>query len=1015
MFRYHAVSTDGKWLVGRTSSGFTRVNLETRQILTFSKYNKDYGYGIDPSYLMAISNDGRHVVVRESDVSSFTIKMYDLSTCESEASIGREVVKGCRSRDVKDIMAPGGTQSRPGSFYFSDDGNVLMYLFYEENGQLNRRALMNSSQGRYDYIALGDSYSSGEGVLNGAANYRKGTDRDGEKYPESNTGIAGYPYEKEVCHQSDTSYPFLLMRRTGGSSNSVACSGAKMSDILSSYDYSGHFSQFKLLDEATQFLWPYVKSVATDNLFPGRAPQIEMLKKYKPRIATIGVGGNDIDFAGKLTNCIYPTSTCSFANDLRYYSGIEIQNMHKRYLSLFRALKAASPATRLYAVGYPQFLARKSASASEGCSVNVGLDHYEREFIIQSVDYLNLIIKSAANSSGVSYLDIGDSLQGKALCDDDWVAGMAVNGVDNGNDQHAIIGNESFHPTDIGHQMIYDTIDRLIGHESIATFQPCGVDRTSGLCPQTTNSVTPHMPAYFTSDAAADAKSVDAQALGLVVDTIGGVVDGGVNTAKGAVAFVKKGAEVSIRAVKKLAEQPTDIYPSYLFLPGSSVRARIFSVPADLGELTAGADGNLVSQVALPADLPYGAHTIVLTGKNSLQEEVMYYQNIYLYATNDDLNGDGTPDKAALCGVLPSSGIDVDHDRVDDACDKIIYEPPDTTPPVVTTEITEEANSGGWYNHDVIVKWLVSDDRDTLEKPAEVIASREGEYTYESQEVCDRANNCATGRVTIKIDKTPPSLGEITWTANPKLTSSSTTMSVDIEETGADIDRVEYFIGDNDPGQGNGGALSVNDKNASADFLTDLQTGIHKVSVRVKDNAGNWSELQVSYLTVYDESKNISVHGHHTLLIDKATTAQLPSMPSDKALKAYFGLMLRRDNKGRVSNASDFHFAYSAGECKRLGQYSCKTFYVNARTIDSVVLGGLNKSMATIKASVFVVKDWRLSRGKALIRVVDGERHGGATQDSLSFEIYPENDLPFMPSLYSLPVTIVHRGEIKVR
>src|SRR5690606_18148670 len=80
-----------------------------------------------------------------------------------------------------------------------------------------------------DYLALGDSYSSGEGDIerrsNGSTYYLEGTDVTGD-YEK------GIPEEK--CHVSNRSYPFVLQQSgavEGDRIQSVACSGAKRADV----------------------------------------------------------------------------------------------------------------------------------------------------------------------------------------------------------------------------------------------------------------------------------------------------------------------------------------------------------------------------------------------------------------------------------------------------------------------------------------------------------------------------------------------------------------------------------------------------------------------------------------------------------------------------------------------------------------------------------------------------------------------------------------------------------------
>src|SRR5690606_32712651 len=87
-----------------------------------------------------------------------------------------------------------------------------------------------------DYLALGDSYSSGEGD----------TERDkrtGQKYYRSWTDVeedAAWGQPREKCHISTRSYPYILAQGmalgdpvNGPSTrwHSVACSGARIRDV----------------------------------------------------------------------------------------------------------------------------------------------------------------------------------------------------------------------------------------------------------------------------------------------------------------------------------------------------------------------------------------------------------------------------------------------------------------------------------------------------------------------------------------------------------------------------------------------------------------------------------------------------------------------------------------------------------------------------------------------------------------------------------------------------------------
>lgn len=86
----------------------------------------------------------------------------------------------------------------------------------------------------------------------------------------------------------------------------------------------------------------------------------------------------------------------------------------------------------------------------------------------------------------------------------------------------------------------------------------------------------------------------------------------------------------------------------------------------------------------------------------------------------------------------------------------------DTAPPVVTGTPDRPANANGWYNGDVVIHWTSVDpdlSSGTPTRPPDTVASAEGQnVVYTSQPSCDPAGNCATGSITLSIDKATPTI-----------------------------------------------------------------------------------------------------------------------------------------------------------------------------------------------------------------------------------------------------------------
>ncbi|MDX6476955.1 MAG: hypothetical protein QOH95_2466, partial [Gaiellaceae bacterium] len=86
----------------------------------------------------------------------------------------------------------------------------------------------------------------------------------------------------------------------------------------------------------------------------------------------------------------------------------------------------------------------------------------------------------------------------------------------------------------------------------------------------------------------------------------------------------------------------------------------------------------------------------------------------------------------------------------------------DTTPPKVTGTPAASANADGWYNQNVLVHWTAVDPEPSSGQPAnppDSTISAEGKnVTASSAPACDGNANCATGSVTLSIDRTAPAI-----------------------------------------------------------------------------------------------------------------------------------------------------------------------------------------------------------------------------------------------------------------
>jgi hypothetical protein len=120
------------------------------------------------------------------------------------------------------------------------------------------------------YVALGDSYSSGEGAIDssGVANFESGTDVSGNK-----------------CHRSEDAYSHLLKADRSVNDDDFifrACSGALMAHFVAKVGQSGQWNEGPQLDA----------------IAPADKPSLDT------SLVTLSVGGNDAAFPQVLDACV---------------------------------------------------------------------------------------------------------------------------------------------------------------------------------------------------------------------------------------------------------------------------------------------------------------------------------------------------------------------------------------------------------------------------------------------------------------------------------------------------------------------------------------------------------------------------------------------------------------------------------------------------------------------------------------------------------------------------------------
>jgi lysophospholipase L1-like esterase len=255
-----------------------------------------------------------------------------------------------------------------------------------------------------DYVALGDSFSSGYGN----APYAPGTHKDNGP---------------NDCQRSTTAYPHVVANRYGLDLAFRACQGAVTKDFYSPRNQTwGEPAQLDHLSESTG-------------------------------LVTFSIGGNDAHFATVVRDCIDGWELLPFNNchsDERIWkpvtealdrlAGKTATPVDTRpYERIFKDVRAKAPYSTRVVVGYPEFFPENGGDRTflpgGRCE---GIKKADQRWMVEQIRKLNGIIQDAARRTGFRYAEPMEFFDGHQLCSGgtEWIGGV-------------LAGNR-FHPTVAG-------------------------------------------------------------------------------------------------------------------------------------------------------------------------------------------------------------------------------------------------------------------------------------------------------------------------------------------------------------------------------------------------------------------------------------------------------------------------------------------------------------------------------------------------------------------------------------
>lgn len=290
------------------------------------------------------------------------------------------------------------------------------------------------------WIALGDSYSSGEGA--GEANYLEGTDVPGQN----------------MCHRSNTSYSKVTRDLPQIADEFFACSGARSVNVIQ--QSQGGIPQC-FQDEAAPYLCSNVYAPPDD------IPQLDQLELGSAGLITITMGGNDVQFAEILTWC-YKKPDCEHFTppgwDMTLGEALtqNIILLEFRMEAMLEDIALKAPFASVRVLGYPALFPSAAQPECEALADPCGYGDYspeEQSWLNSLVPDLNVAIAMAAANLAGRFISVTDYFEGHEICGPrhSWFVPPPTDSCGSVI-WDAMWGNTSpeyFHPTPTGHREGY--------------------------------------------------------------------------------------------------------------------------------------------------------------------------------------------------------------------------------------------------------------------------------------------------------------------------------------------------------------------------------------------------------------------------------------------------------------------------------------------------------------------------------------------------------------------------------
>lgn len=379
-----------------------------------------------------IAGGGRVVMVSKGGIESF----------QAIFAKGEQIdltVDGQQFQPQLQIFAPdgrrlnllgNGLQTLNARFTADQDGRYIFAIDANYAGSTGgAKVSLKPVRPKLSYVAMGDSYSSGEGV---------------KPYRDSQDNFT----PSSGCHRSIYAYPSLLQlpnRSTPISQDKawafdfIACSGAVAANILTEPRY-------------------------------GEPPQLTPSNAVDAgrNLVTISIGGNDAQFVPIIALCL-AHADCPRLKPFERITGLTLGQLGEAWLEVvrfrafttYRQIRAATPNATVVALGYPILLEGRECPSLMFPPIQNGLQisAAEQVWLRAYNQRLNNVLSAAAAAAGVHFVSLESAFAGRGICS---VTVPWINGIVLLPSNH----KASFHPNLLGQAAYAAAIKAYLGGKS---------------------------------------------------------------------------------------------------------------------------------------------------------------------------------------------------------------------------------------------------------------------------------------------------------------------------------------------------------------------------------------------------------------------------------------------------------------------------------------------------------------------------------------------------------------------